>query len=126
MSFAEAFTKFGYDPDDPVRGREIPDRLRRRLLATGPRVIESPEERFWKYVEKTDSCWIWTGSLNTSGYGILRIGKTTSVHRFAYELLVGPIGEGLQLDHVCCVRHCVNPAHLEPVTAAENMRREIG
>ena len=48
-----------------------------------------------------------------------------AAHRFAYEMLVGPIPEGLDLDHLCRVRHCVNPNHLEPVTRSENLRRGI-
>lgn len=63
-------------------------------------------------------CWPWLGQLNGSGYG---------PHRRAYEELVGPIPDGLELDHVeawgCEIRHCVNPLHMEPVTHAENMRR---
>lgn len=124
MSFDNVLTRLGYDPSDPVRDREIPERLRRRLLAPGSRVIEPPLERFCKHVHKTESCWLWTGSLDTSGYGILRVGKkTTSAHRFAYEVQVGLIAGGMQLDHLCCVRNCVNPAHLEQVTPEENMRR---
>lgn len=87
-----------------------------------------PVERFWARVHKTASCWHWTGSRSSKGYGLLHLtrdGRKTSIraHRFAYELLVGPVPEGLQLDHICSVRHCVNPAHLEPVTNAENTRR---
>lgn len=85
--------------------------------------------RFWSKVERTESCWLWIGSRNPSGYGILSIrsapGRRTCVgaHRVAWELLVGPIAKGLEIDHLCRVRHCVNPAHLEPVTRQENMRR---
>lgn len=69
-------------------------------------------------------CWIWTGHVNENGYG--RIGykrKVTGTHRLAYELLVGPIPEGMEPDHLCRERACCNPAHLEPVTHDENMRR---
>lgn len=75
-------------------------------------------------VNKTDSCWIWMASQNGHGYGQFRYrGMTRSAHRAAYELLVGPIPDGLDLDHICRVRNCVNPDHLEPVTHAENVRR---
>ena len=82
------------------------------------------DTRFWSKVNRTETCWLWAGASNPQGYGHLRVGKKhVRAHRYAYELLVGPIPEGLQLDHLCCVTSCVNPAHLEPVTAQENMRR---
>jgi hypothetical protein len=89
------------------------------------------EERFWAKVEKTDGCWLWTASKVHNGYGNFYIGRDGErvifayAHRVAYELLVGPIPNGLQLDHLCQVRHCVNPEHLEPVTQQENIRREM-
>lgn len=82
------------------------------------------EEQFWSQVERTEGCWLWTASQLWNGYGQLRWQtKQRTAHRVAYELLVGPIPEGLQLDHLCSVRHCVNPAHLEAVTQQENIRR---
>jgi hypothetical protein len=86
-------------------------------------------ERFWSKVDKTGECWLWRGSVNGSGYGRFWLSANTYVmaHRFAYELEVGPISEGLHIDHVrsrgCRSRRCVNPAHLEPVTQLENTRR---
>lgn len=82
------------------------------------------EERFWSKVEKTETCWLWTASL-CDGYGQFSVsaGLPRRAHRVAYELLVGPIPEGLTLDHLCRVRNCVRPDHLEPVTQAENTRR---
>jgi len=86
-----------------------------------------PLERFTAKVEKTDGCWLWMGYINPKpgkGYGTFYDGKkAVRAHRWAYENFVGPIPEGLQLDHLCRVRHCVNPSHLEPVTARENIRR---
>ena len=85
------------------------------------------ERRFWKYVNKTDICWLWTGNISPNGYGRTSIeGRTKYAHRVAYELLVGPVPEGLDLDHLCRNTRCVNPDHLEPVTHAENMRRGNG
>ena len=85
----------------------------------------SASERFWSRVDKTPSCWVWTGTLYQSGYGHFKpVGKIpASVHRWAYEQLVGPIPAGLTLDHLCRVRRCVRPDHLEPVTIAENVLR---
>lgn len=69
-------------------------------------------------------CWIWKGATYTQGYGqIWWGGRKARAHRVAYELLVGPIPEGLELDHLCRVRNCINPAHLEPVTHRENTLR---
>lgn len=83
------------------------------------------DERFWLKVagRETDGCWLWTGALLANGYGMFRASKSMAAHRWAYEHVVGPIPEGLQLDHLCRVRNCVNPSHLEPVTQAENIRR---
>jgi hypothetical protein len=82
-------------------------------------------KRFWKYVNKTDSCWLWTGWQSEYGYGKFQRddGAKVMAHRFAYEEVKGPIPEGLVLDHLCRVQTCVNPEHLEPVTNAENILR---
>jgi hypothetical protein len=79
-------------------------------------------DRFWEKVEKTPTCWIWTASRDPAGYGRF---EGAYPHRFAYQLLVGPIPAGLDLDHACRVRHCVNPSHLEPVTHRVNVLRGI-
>ena len=87
------------------------------------------EERFWAKVDKTETCWVWTAYRNPNGYGKFRLGghgKKVLAHRYAYELLVRPIPEGLTLDHLCRVRSCVNPSHLEPVTRGENVLRGEG
>lgn len=72
-----------------------------------------------------DGCWRWTGILTGPGYGQFAIAHATLAiaHRAVYELLVGPIPDGLELDHACRVRNCVNPDHLEPVSRQENLRR---
>lgn len=81
-------------------------------------------ERFWSKVDTTGDCWLWRGSRNTKGYGSFRVGnKTLTVHRIAYELLIGPIPDGLTLDHLCRNPVCVNPNHLEPLTGRENTLR---
>lgn len=71
-------------------------------------------------VRNVDGCLIWTGRVGPDGYG--RCGHK-SAHRRVYEALVGPIPAGLELDHLCRTRLCVEPTHLEPVTHAENIRR---
>ena len=90
------------------------------------RIHGDDEKRFWSYVERGE-CWLWRGTLNRKGYAQWRVKKGQAyVHRWAYERWVGPISEGLQLDHLCRVRNCVNPAHLEPVTPWENTHRSPG
>jgi hypothetical protein len=80
-------------------------------------------ERFWPKVAVWD-CWEWLASRNAFGYGQFYDGRTMRLaHVIAYELLVGPVPEGLDLDHVCRNRSCVNPDHLEPVTRRENIAR---
>lgn len=69
-------------------------------------------------------CWLWIGNLRPNGYGRMWYrGKSLSAHRTSYEYFVGPIPEGLELDHLCRVPRCINPAHLEPVTQQENWLR---
>lgn len=69
-------------------------------------------------------CWRWVGHKTAAGYGKLKFKcETKLAHRLSYELNIGPIPDGLHLDHLCRVRDCINPAHLEPVTPAENVRR---
>lgn len=88
------------------------------------RIAVAPEVRFWKAVEPTGFCWYWTNKPHPDGYGQFKVdGKVVRAHRWAYENLVGPIPDGLVLDHLCCNTICVNPDHLEPVTSEENTRR---
>ncbi len=95
------------------------------------------QARFWSHVDKfgpdgfhfktgenLGPCWLWTAADNNNGYGVFWNGeRQTYAHIFAYVLLVGPIPENLEPDHLCRVRSCVRPFHLEPVTHLENVRR---
>jgi hypothetical protein len=73
----------------------------------------------------TDTCWHWRGAVTSSGYGSVgHEGRLWSTHRLAYELLIGPIPDGLHIDHLCLNKLCCNPWHLEPVTQQENRRRQ--
>lgn len=84
----------------------------------------SAHDRFWSKVAKSDGCWLWMGYLTPKGYGHTRHrGRMTFAHRIAYEAVNGPIPEGLEIDHRCRVRNCVNPSHLDAVTHRENMIR---
>lgn len=85
----------------------------------------SESERFWQKVDKSGDCWLWTAGIDTRGYGTFRPtgGRMTKAHQWAYRELVGEVPVGLELDHLCRVRRCCNPSHLEPVTHAENVRR---
>lgn len=88
---------------------------------------KSAVERFYDFVtpEPNSGCWLWLGACSR-GYGYFSSkGKNILAHRFSYEEFVGQIPEGLQLDHLCRVRCCVNPAHLEAVTSKENFHRGI-
>ena len=93
-------------------------------------------DRFWPKVNKSGPapshapdlgpCWLWLGYCRDGRYPWMYYeGRPLAAYRVAYILLVGPIPEGLQLDHLCRVASCVNPAHLEPVTQQENIRRQV-
>lgn len=91
-------------------------------------------ERLMAKVEKHESgCWLWTGARGPSGYGTIGTNEYTDagnprpayVHRVSYEHFVGRIPDGLEIDHLCRVRNCVNPEHLEAVTHRENQLRGL-
>jgi len=134
---------------DPARARGWCKKHWRRWRKTGDPLqvaflrAVTPAERFWPKVQRSSAtdCWSWIAHIDQAGYGRFGIrqgGKSIPVlaHRYAYELLVGPISKGLTLDHTCHTesdcreigrncphRRCVNPAHLDPVTLLENTRR---
>ena len=86
----------------------------------------TPAQRFWSKVEFTDTCWLWQAS-GVRIYGRFYVdGSGVYAHRWAYEFCLGLIPNGLGLDHLCRIRRCVNPDHLEPVTQRENILRGEG
>jgi len=97
---------------DPTAGR-----------ASRPR--STPEERFWSKVDKSEGCWEWTSTKLTGergGYGRFWFdGAQRLSHRFSYELVVGPIPDGMSIDHACHNRGCVRPDHLRPATHKQNV-----
>lgn len=87
---------------------------------------KDPEELFWRHVDKTGDGghWLWTGALHPAGYGIWRQyspAVTQTAHRWSWGFTRGPIPSGLVIDHICQIRACVNPDHLQVVTQRHNM-----
>ena len=93
-------------------------------IPTKPTLEVAP--RFWSKVKmgNPDDCWLWTAKIERNGYGRFWLdGHSVEAHRFAYELIRGPIPKGLTIDHLCRNKACVNPAHLEVVTPRTNVLR---
>lgn len=101
----------------------IPDHW---LIGRNGRAYAPPAERFWsKAVEAPSGCWLWTAALDRDGYGAWspHKGQRMPAHRWSYEQMIGPIPDGLELDHLCRNAPCVNPYHLDPVTTQVNNAR---
>ena len=93
-----------------------------------PAISASDRKRFEKKIVPVPlaGCWLWDAACMKNGYGVFGLGREVfPAHRVAWMMLHGPIPDGHHLDHLCSVRSCVNPAHLEPVPQAENNRRTV-
>ncbi len=88
-------------------------------------MIESPWLRFAQRfeIDMDTKCWDWTARTNAAGYALYYVGGGELAHRWSWSFFNGPVPDGLQIDHLCRNRRCVNPSHLEPVTHRENVRR---
>lgn len=96
-----------------------------KLKYSDERYDETALDRLERKTDRTSSdCWLWLGGCFKSGYGRISYrGQPAYAHRISYLLHRGQIPEGLELDHLCRIRHCCNPDHLEPVTHRENLMR---
>lgn len=116
--------------DQPIRARELCNKHYKRWRKYGTTDDLRPPmaDRFWSKVDKSGDCWLWTGSLSKSGYGRFGVkGRVVRAHRVAYELVVGPVPEGLELDHrATCPKCCVTPYHLRPCTGKQNLENQAG
>lgn len=119
---------------ETIRARNLEYKRRKKIDPTlisvplpprDPIPLIPKEIRFWKFVHKTDGCWVWTGGKSGGGYGAFSLthNHRVNAHRFSYALVHGPIPDNLQIDHLCRNPACVRPDHLEAVTPQVNSQR---
>lgn len=121
-----------YETSLALRDAGAPSRA--SVLLSDPAAVQRAGEKILRRVSyRPGDCWIWTGAVNTDGYGVAEIGSIASggrvsvaPHRVVYRWLTGPVPTGLELDHLCREPRCVNPQHLEPVTTRVNILRSTG
>lgn len=123
--------KTGLAPDNRPKQGYVKGQPKKWITGHNPKQPARPlEERLAEYIPERpgDGCWVWQGCrITPHGYGCLHYkGRQRAAHRVSYEHFVGPIPEGLELDHLCRNPACVNPTHLEPVTHRENVVRGVG
>ena len=113
-----------YEPID----FEMDKRIRKLIVALEQAErLRVHDSRFWRHVDDSGNCWEWKGTKDRKGYGQFTVNKKHFfAHRWAYEALVGPIAEGMVVDHLCRNRACCNPSHMEIVTPVENVKRGEG
>ena len=118
--------------EKPIKARGLCASHYQNLWRTGDPMrplVRAAGERALRRVDRSDpaACWVWSGAMDGQGYGHLRAGPAGAgfvrAHIAAYEHGFGKVPDGLELDHLCRNKLCINPAHLEPVTHAENLRR---
>lgn len=107
-------------------------RLKNAGSFDAPQPRPSTAERFWNLVDKSGTCWTWTGTTNRGGYGSFSLGmkdgkrRTDRAHRVAYRLTHGEIPNGMHVDHMCHTKSCVRPDHLRAVTNKQNLENRAG
>lgn len=108
-----------------MRDTAARDLLKGRNQYDAPPVIERFREKYT--VDAESGCWLWHGCTIPAGYGAMKIdGEMVGAHRWAYERFIGPIPDGMVIDHLCRTRNCVNPQHMEPVSNVKNVMRGNG
>lgn len=111
----------------PFKGRGFCDTHLQQKRRAGEIKPRTAWERFSELIDTSTDCWIWAGAKNNANYGMFHFeGKTRLAHRASWEMSNGAIPDGLDIDHVCHVRLCVNPEHLRAVTRKQNLENAVG
>jgi len=113
------------DCELPVLAQDRCNKHYQRYLNNGGRRLDHLDKLLTRIEPNENGCWIWQGLKDKRGYGRTNVGGGTirNTHVVFYNILVGDVPKGLELDHLCMTQSCVNPDHLEPVTHTENMKR---
>lgn len=104
----------------------MPESSQTSARRRGGRTAEPLDSRILRLTDRTGDCWLWTGALDPYGYGRITVKqRPMKAHRVSYETFVGSLAAGLEIDHLCRVRHCVKPEHLDAVTHSVNVQRQM-